>query len=404
MIKLLDKSIMFILSFLIFSNAINYMNTANIVKLTNVHLFAVTLLFTAYMFMKKPDFSFLHMKLMQWVAFYLFIVLLWYIFPNNELTEEELRRKILSILSLVVFTVFIFNDDENLKTVRFAILFATAVSVINNIYEFFHPAAFFSFESGIGVFGRSAGFYINPSVAGKVILLGLIFSIGVLKKSYRSWFLLFAFLGILATFSRSAILGFILFYIYLSYKREIDMKYSILIPVVLGTLFVFSLPFLLNHIQSTFTSSATKNITNRIEWFMDPSAHEDLSQKEREHVALTALKIFSEHPLVGSGLGHTRPGRWPLRVSAHNIYLTSMAELGIIGIFIFPLLIYSLVVQARGEAKMQAAAFALLILYMGFFAHTLLDELDILFIYALMANISYRSYMKSLAQTKEYNE
>jgi len=390
MIKTIDKFIIFSLSFLIYSNIFIYLSTAHIISLTNVHLFVITLIFTIYFIIKYFDFSFLNIHLLKWVMFYSFILLLWYIFPNNELTVEEFRRKILSVFAIIIFTLFIYHDNNKLKTVKLAILITVILSVINNIYEFINPSAFFPIDSNIGVFGRSAGFYINPTGSGKLILIGLIFSIDLIDKKYRHWFLFFAFIGIVLTFSRSAILGFLLFYLYLSYKKQIDLKFSFLLPFLISIIFLMSLPFLTNYVESTYGRGA-QNIINRINWFIDPEKHADASQREREFVALEALNKFIEHPILGNGLGSTRPGRWRARVSAHNIYLTNMAEIGILGLFIFPLLIYSLISQAQNNAKSIVYGFGFLLLYFGFFSHILLDEFSLLFIYALVANISYKS-------------
>lgn len=392
MIKKIDKILIFIISFLIFSNIINYLSHANMASLTTVHLFFLTVAFTFYLAVKKINLSFINIKLNWWILFYLCLILLWFILPHNDYSIEELRRKILSIAALFFFMVFIFYDGEEAKTVRQAVLFTTLLSIFNNIYEFINPYAFFPKYSDIGVFGRSAGFYYNPTISGGAIVLGTIMTITFIKKIYRIWFMLFAFIGVFLTFSRSAIVGFVLVYLAMTIKKQIDVRYMVIIPLVLFLVLSFSFPSLVKFVETTYGGSSS-NIINRTLWFLDPVAHQDFSQNERQYVASKAMDMFADHPFFGAGLGSTL--HWDARVSTHNIYLTNMAEIGLLGILVYPLLIYAVFRQSKGEAKTVAAVFAMYTLFIGFFSHNILDELYFLFAFALVANLSYKSRIRT---------
>lgn len=388
MIKKIDKIFIFIITFLIFSNIINYLSVAKISSLTTVHLFLLTAIFTIYLVFKKPDFSFLSMKLNLWIIFYLCVILLWYILPHNEFLIHELRRKMFSILSLFIFMVFIFCDNDDSSIVRQAVLVTTLVSVFNNIYEFIKPYTFFPIDSTVGVVGRSAGFYYNPTISGGAIVLGVILSLSIVPKVYRMWYIFFSFIGIFLTFSRSAIIGFVLAYLVMTLKKQLHFKYLVFIPIILFTLISLSLPFLINYAETTYGRDS-RNIINRTMWFLDPAAHKDMSENEREQVAGKAFNMFTQHPFFGAGLGSTR--HWDARVSTHNIHLTNMAEIGLLGILIYPLLIYVVIRHARDETKKTAVVFATFVFFIGFFSHNVLDELYFLFAFALMANLSYKS-------------
>lgn len=388
MIKKIDKIVVFIITFLIFSNVVNYWSKANLISLNTVHLFLLTTAFTSYMVFKKPNFSFLSMKISWWIIFYLCMILLWFILPHNEFLIPELQRKILSIVAIFIFTIFIFYDDNNTSTVILAIFFTTLISVFNNIYEFINPIAFFPIGSGIGVPGRSAGFYLNPTISGGAIVLGVILSLGIVPKVYRIWFLIFSFIGVFLTFSRSAIVGFVIVYLYMAIKKQVDFKYTFIIPILFFVVLSFSLPFLTDFIKATHEGGAS-NVINRIMWFLDPASHVDHSQIERQEVVAKAFKMLSDQPFFGAGLGSTL--HWDARVSTHNIYLSNAAEMGLIGLLIYPFLIYSTIIQARGETKNIAGVFVVFTVFIGFFSHNILDELYFLFAFALMANLSYRS-------------
>lgn len=388
MIKKIDKIFIFIVTFLIFSNVVDYLREANITSLNMVYLFLFTAIFALYMVFKKLDFSFLSMKINWWIIFYLCVILLWFILPHNEFSIEELRRKILSILSLFIFMIFIFYDNEETSTVRYAVLFTTLISVFNNIYEFIDPFAFFPIDSTIGVFGRSAGFYLNPTISGGAIVLGVILSLSIVPKVYRMWYIFFSFIGVFLTFSRSAIVGFVLVYLIMTLKKQLHFKYLVFIPIILFTVISLSLPFLINYVETTYGRDSG-NIINRTMWFVAPSAHKDYSQSERQAVAEKAFKMFAENPFLGDGLGSTI--HWDARVSTHNIYLTNMAEFGLLGVLIYPLLIYFIIQKARHESKTTAFVFAIFTLFIGFFSHNILDEFYFLFAFSLMANMSYKS-------------
>lgn len=387
----IDRILIFTFTFLVFSNIVNYMSIANITSITTVHLFLLIVIFTFLMIIKKTDFSFINMKLNWWIIFYLSVILLWYILPHNDFSPEELRRKILSIAAIFTFMIFIFYDDKNTSTVRQAVLFTTLLSAFNNIYEFINPYTFFPMGSNIGVAGRSAGLYITPTISGGAIVLGTLLSTTYIKKSYRIWYMLFSFVGVFTTFSRSAIIGFVIVYLYMTIKKQLDFKYLVFIPILLTVVLSFSLPFLTQYVNKTYERDAN-NIINRSMWFLDPAGHKDYSQWERQEVAEKAFNMFSDHPFYGAGLGSTL--HWDYEVSTHNIYLSNMAEIGFLGIFIYPLLIYSIVKQARAETTKIAGIFAIFTIFIGFFSHNILDEFYFLFAFSLMANMSYKSMEK----------
>jgi len=392
---MLNKMIIFILSFVVFSNIINYYHFIGKLPITSVTLFIVISIYTFFLLLKNQNYNFIKMPIFIWIMFYFFIIMFWYLLPNNEYSPEELRRKILTILSYFIFTIFIFYDKDNLKTVKKAVFFATILAIFNNIYHFFNPFAFISHLNIEGAYGRSFGFYMNPTIAGGIIIVGMILTIDIIKKEYRIWYILFAFIAVFLTFSRSAILGFLLVYFLLTMKKLINFKYTVLLPIIILVSINLSLPFLQSYIENTYENTSA-NLFNRIAWFVSPSHHTDESQQEREFVAKEALKMFSEHPLIGKGLGTTV--HWKYRVSTHNIYLTNLAELGFIGLSIFPLLIYSVIKQSKGITRNQLFVFAFFVLFIGFFSHTILDQLFSIFSYALAANMSFKSHLKLEAE------
>ncbi|WP_201353783.1 O-antigen ligase family protein [Hydrogenimonas urashimensis] len=266
--------------------------------------------------------------------------------------------------------------------------------MFNNVYEFFNPGSFLPLGSPHYIPGRSSGFYMNPATSGKIILLGSILSYGLVPKKYRIFYFFLIFIGILFTFSRSALIAFILFYFILSFYKEIDFKYSFIFPIIIVSVLTISMPYLQNYIQTNIQGSS--NILNRISWFTNPEKHSDYSAEERLDVANKALYLFETHPFLGKGLGATR--HWNERVSAHNIYLTNMAEFGIIGLFIFPLLLYSLIYRCGKNVQKTMYTYVLVVFFLGFFSHMLLDEFTSLYAYAILANLGFKNFNIELSK------
>jgi len=389
---MLSRIISFLISFLIFSNIVNYYNTIGKLPINNVGLFLIIFLYVFFLTLQKKEFSFIKMPIFYWTSFYLFVIMFWYILPSNDLSTDEFRRKMLTIASYIIFTIFIYYNSTNLKTVKLAIFFTTIMSIFNNIYQFFSPFAFISHFNIETAYGRSFGFYMNPTIAGGAIMIGMLLTLDLLKKEYRIWYILLAFIGVLLTFSRSVIVGFILIYIIITLKKLINFKLTLLIPIVFLIIFNLSLPFFQSYIEKTYENTSS-NILNRITWFADPNKHVDKSQYQREYVAKAAIEMFTKNPLLGTGLGTT--SHWKHEVSTHNIYLTYLAELGILGFFIYPSLIYSIIKQSTGMIRDQLFVFAFFIFFIGFFSHTVLDQLFSIYAYALAANMSFKSLMKA---------
>jgi O-antigen ligase len=124
-----------------------------------------------------------------------------------------------------------------------------------------------------------------------------------------------------------------------------------------------------------------KNVLARLDWFNNPDVS-DMSTTERKEVAEFGWAMFSESPVVGNGVGASV--NWSREKSSHNEYLNMMVDHGIIGVFFLPILVLLAQWRARGEVKHIGFAFALFVLYLGFFSHNILIERHILMMFALL--------------------
>ncbi len=318
-----------------------------------------------------------------WCFGFIFVSLLWFVLfsASGELAFEELRKRLLAVIFLIAMA-FIFSRNPTIHYLtRWAIFLAVLITVFNSIYEFFNPAAFNALGNG----GRVTGFYLNPNSNGCALILGMIFSVSILQPIYRLPFVYLVGIGVFLTFSRGAILGWLITVIIFTVAGVLHFNKILYWILGIGT-FIISLGSqwwqeLLQNLD------LNANSLERIAWFQNISTSDsEDSADSRLEVAQLAWQMFMKHPFFGNGIGSTLT--WNVEISTHNIYLYYMADHGIIGVLILPVLVYGAIRHARGETKYIGLAFAVFILLWGLFSHNVLEERYILILFSLMAGMT----------------
>jgi O-Antigen ligase len=375
-------------TFLFFSNLPDYLASTAILPF-NALDWIIVFTILALPFVKKI--VTIPKPLAIWMTIYLLISLLSLItISSDEISMREFRTRVLSILFICV--MYVLYEQKSLQHIKYVILVVVLMSIGNNLFELLNPRVFTELNVG-----RPAGFYVNPNVAGCGLMLGMIFSIDVIKKPYRWLYLAIIFTGILATFSRGSILGWIICTLFLTIGRALsDKRRTILISTFsLILLLAIANPF--KNLSDYFGSgeTASLDILERLEQLQNPSEIEDDSSKERKAVVGFAWIMFGNHPFWGNGVASTQ--KWTVsEVSTHNTYLAHMADHGIVGIIILPGAILALTWRNRGEPNVQILCFAVFVSLWGIFSHNVLEERYILVTFALLAamNTSQRWYLK----------
>jgi formate/nitrite transporter FocA (FNT family) len=314
----------------------------------------------------------------------------------DEAAMQDFRNRILSVL--FVCLMYIIYEQKSLNQVKYALLAVVLMSVCNNFYELSNPLAFSELNPG-----RPAGFYINPTKTGGALMLGTILSINIIKKPYRWLLILFVGCGIMLTFTRGAIFGWVVCVPLLIAGRVLsDKRRTVILPALLLITFLTILNPL-NTLSNYFggnNDGSYWNVNNRLEQFQNPSFDDD-SAKERKSVAKEAWNMFGEHPFWGNGLGSTNASpstKWSGRVSTHNMYLYYMADNGIIGLMFLPGAIFAVVYRNKGEQKIVLVSYVIFLSLWGLFSHNVLEERYILSTLALLAAMKtnqskYSNYM-----------
>jgi O-antigen ligase len=354
---------------------------------------SIPLLFSAFAQLRYTIPVFLLIWSVAYILVSLFSFLL---FLSSKVALKELNTRFLAVLFIMIMLLVFSRYNIVQLCTRWAVFIAVLMAALNNIYEFFNPLVF----NALNETGRPAGFYINPNQSGCALILGMIFSVGLLQPRYRVPFVSLIAIGVLLTFSRGAILGWFVVVMIFIIVRVIPR--SQLLYWVLGIgMIIIGLSstggFILNLAQLQEYGLVNQNILGRLEWAENPSGSED-SADSRLEVARLAWQMFTEHPFWGNGIGSTQ--EWSIEYSTHNMYLYFMADHGILGAFILPLLVYAVTRHAHGESKYIGFAFAAFILLWGLFSHDIISERYILIMFSLMAAMTKKSQLEQRFQVR----
>jgi O-Antigen ligase len=292
---------------------------------------------------------------------------------------EELRKRLLAVLFICM--MYIIYQQKSLTQVKYALLAVVLLSIGNNFCELLSPGIF-----GVENSGRPAGFYLNPNKTACALVLGMLFTIDIIKKPYRWLYVLLIGIGLLITFTRGGIIGWIVCVAILIASRVIsDKRRTILLPIlVLLTFLVIANPLkLLSGYFEGGMDGSYSNVVSRLEQFQTPSL-EDQSARDRNSVAKYAWKMFGERPFWGHGLSSTN--KWTVAdISTHNMYLYYMVDHGVLGLMFLPGAVFAVVYQNRGEDERIVLCFSVFIGLWGLFSHNVLEEKYILLPFALLA-------------------
>jgi O-antigen ligase len=242
------------------------------------------------------------------------------------------------------------------------------------IVDFLVPGLLYPVNTVGAVPGRAAGSFINPTIASEAILLGFIMACGVVKKGVRTLLLLLSGLAIVLTFTRSAIVAWILLYLFLWTKKVLPKSIVVVVLVVLG------IPLVIGSFETYLSSrpefaEGINNIEARLHFFSSGNVEDD-SSRERLAVLMSSWDLFLHNPIFGAGAGATQLGPtydWPHHVSTHNQFMMLAAEYGLIGISFWIALFFILWRGKYIQDLRLQHAMLFLFLYMTMFTHNMLD-------------------------------
>lgn len=330
-----------------------------------------------------------------WCAGFLALTLIFFAaVPTSHI--EQLKERIRDVVLLIaLLAAFLMLPDE-LPFLRKVILVMVVLGVVINLISLVHNN--FLRPPGIPWAYRPAGFYINPNESSIALILGMLLSVTVLPQRWRVMFIVFTLAGIAATFSREAILGWVIVVVCLGIFGVLKWKnlglYTLVIVVCAGVFFLIlpKIPGIRPGIVIYYHMQL-----DRLFWFLRGGVI-GTSNETRIKLLESGWALFLTHPLIGNGIGSTY--HWSLPTSTHNMYLLYMDDYGIIGLFLYPLLIWCMVRGAAGETRKLAWTMAVFLLFWGLFDHNIVQNYYSLFAISLTAAMSRISATASTPRTE----
>ena len=315
-----------------------------------------------------------------WSFGYLLLTVLWYspLSPADN-SSAEIQRRILSVTVLGTM-VLVFAERRTLRTTRYAVAAAIVFSSLINLFEVFQIGVFST------VYGRSAGLYGNSNQSGAALVLGLIIAQDVVSPRWRGWLWLCTGAGVLTTFSRAAMVGFLGVLILTSLREGRRIRGTATFVIVCFAAIGFVMSPMWSSLQSTMEANniGGHDAFGRLEAML--GGEEDESITLREEVASLAWHSFLDHPVLGTGTGSAVSSPFDT-LGPHNQYLALAVDHGILGLLAYPTLILMTVVGGGRNARLITIPFAFFALLWGFFSHNILEEPYFLVSFAIVAAV-----------------
>lgn len=300
-----------------------------------------------------------------WVA-YLAILLLVYFshaLINDEHSADAAKTALNGFIFIVLFSLAFIAATHSRRDMRWIFFTGALFASLLNIIDFFDHGAVFEQIDSFGV--RAAAFYINANKAAEAILLGMILGIGVVAKKYRLIFCLVCLTGVGLTLSRGGLMTWFLVLLAFSLYQLVSFR-SVLIGFGAA---IFSLSFF--YVGTNFVADYVdvEMLSSRIDFFSGDVAS-NTTQDDRVLLAKSAWDLFAESPLFGHGdYTMLRKGAGQL---SHNQYLHLLSDHGVVGLFLYFLLLSSLI--SLTDRRKEHYVFLVFVLFWGLFSHNILDS------------------------------
>lgn len=294
--------------------------------------------------------------------------------------------------SLIVVFALLLRDADLCRHALYAVIFCVLFSVALNIIDFFGLSPWPMSK----VSGRAAGFFVNPNISGKIMVLGMAISVFVVSRKYRFLYCLIVFSGVVLTFSRASIMIWTILILVITWKKAFVLPRALSLSIIGGTIVLGGVLLVAGTWLTVFNSmgvTLNKNTTARMGGsFLSQS---DYSSHGRVAVAKKAFNTFLNNPLVGKGIGSGNDFSDGLK--AHNLYLQLAAEQGIFGL----ILLASLMLVLWKAQSVECTLFLIGFSAFCFFTHNMFDQPALCLLIAIVISSSQYSFDSEGIKKKE---
>jgi hypothetical protein len=312
-----------------------------------------------------------------WSIAYLTISFLWYGVMPSDGAVQELRDRLASVCFLGL-AGFVFIMPESRRAAGIAAIVVVLITIVINGVELVQPAWFV-----MTVSTRASGLYGNSNQCGAALVIGMLIGSPLVPRRLRLSFYLLVGVGVAITFSRSTIIGWL---IATATLLAFDSTRARARELVIGTVAAATLLVVLfqgvaaSGLMDGFTLD--DNLFDRVSFFRTLDASDDATQQRRE-VAAKAWAMFADRPVQGNGLASTL--QWSDQGSTHNVFLSLMADHGVLGALILPALLLCVLHGRPGAANGPHWAFCAFVTWYALFSHNIFTERYQLLAFAFFA-------------------
>ena len=305
-------------------------------------------------------------------------------------------------LLLLFFLAYIFSNDIFLRQVLRVLPYGVILAIILNIYDITRTANYFDMGEGRATFsilyGRAAGFYLDPNVSAISILFGLIITYKIIHKKFRLIYFLIAGCGIILTLSLAGIFAYFVF-IYLQFiHNKIKLKYIFFFISIFILLSISIRPILKNNAHYFGPGNSSRVMA--ILYPFDANLKTG-STSQRLVLLKNSVNNYLENPIFGGGIGkiikiptyESRDSRAGEFSGPHNQWLAFMIDFGILGIFYFAILFFVLRPTKLSANRKEVVNFLIILFIYSLFSHTLFKNHSLIFLLPLVYQLSkYHNY------------
>ncbi|MFC7518366.1 O-antigen ligase family protein [Herbaspirillum sp. GCM10030257] len=367
---------------MVYLNLPNYGNTLNSALAPKYFYFTVAFLLCPLFVQSKALLAYILSPFALWAFICLILNLIHLLgVADGEFARMQiiLMRIQYLMLTLLLGFAFAYARTASYEWVFPLIAFVAPAIVI---LDFIVPSLLYPSGTPGTVPGRASATYINPTIAGEVILLAYVMAIPALKMVYRTPLLILAGIGVTLTFSRSSIIAWIALWVILQSRRVLPKSAFLLLVAGL-----ISIPLLITGFSSYIENrhdltEAVTDLQSRLNFFSQMQL-DDRSAAGRSAMLQAGWNLFLEYPVEGAGAGATYV--WWHSLGVHNQLILFAAEYGLAGLLLWMSLG---IVLARGkyfEDKSLQLTVLFLFVFNSMFTHNMLDMLHWLLTFALVS-------------------
>ncbi len=319
-------------------------------------------------------------------SLFLFHAFLSFLYSSQSPIAEQALITRMQVVAWFLSFLILLQFNGAFKYALSAILVTAILAVIMNIMDFFDPI-------WTTAPGRAAGLYLNANISGKMLTFVMVAGIPFIPVRFRMLFCGFIGVGVLVTFSRSswflwgiAILGLVGTGYLMSRSKKLIFLLSfiavssILYGIISGLFASFAY-------DSWLFDYLTPDTLFRLG--LDGGSVADDSAQVRFYVANLAWNAFQERPLFGFGLGFIY--EWGYSKAPHNMYVSILAETGLIGFMMF----CGLVAIVWRHANSIGKVIVILFIFSSFFTHNNLEQPAMMMMLAFAAIFQATKYKLS---------